>query len=143
MNATTTPASFTNQWVVKPKGDRAWRKTSAVKLKANLDYRNKYCTPEGSDAQLPRLPKSSKVPRFKDTKWVVRPKRNSAWKKAQISFAQQKMTSNVSNQLARDKTQPNITASSNSQVKFSDVPASGTSGSETTGAGAPPGPGAQ
>ena len=78
--------------VVKPKGDRAWRKTSVVKLKANLDYRNEYCSPEGSDAQFSRPPKSSKTPRFKDTKWVVRPKGNSAWKKARISFAQRKKT---------------------------------------------------
>ena len=92
LNATTTPASFTNQWVVKPKGGRAWRKASAVKLKANPDYPSKYCSPEGSNAQLPRPPKSSKAPRFKDTKWVVRPKGNSAWKKARLLFAQRKKT---------------------------------------------------
>ena len=92
LNATTTPASFTNQWVVKPKGDRAWRKASAVKLKANPDYRSKYISPEGSNAQFPRTPKSSKAPRFKDTKWVVRPKGNSAWKKARLSFAQRTKT---------------------------------------------------
>ena len=39
--------------------------------------------------------------------------------------------------------QPNVTASSHSQVEFSDGPASGTSGFETTGAGALQGPGAQ
>ena len=73
-------------------GDRAWRKASAVKLKAIPDYRNKYCSPEGSDAQLPRPPNSSKAPRFEDTKWVVRPKGNSAWKKARLSFAQRTKT---------------------------------------------------
>ena len=92
LNAPTTPASITNQWVVKPKGDRARKKASAVKLKANSDYRNKYSSPEGSDAQFPRTPKSSKAPRFKDTKWVVRPKGNSAWKKARLSFSQRKKT---------------------------------------------------
>ena len=39
--------------------------------------------------------------------------------------------------------QSNITTSSSSQVKFSNVPADGKSGNDTTGAGAPPGPGAQ
>ena len=53
LNAPTTPASITNQWVVKLKGDRDWRKASAIKLKANPDYRNKYFSPEGKDAQLP------------------------------------------------------------------------------------------
>ena len=81
-----------------------WKQESAVKLKANPDYRSKCYSPEESDAQSPLLPKSSKAPRFKDTKWVVRPKGNSAWKKAGISFAQRKMTSNVSNPLARDET---------------------------------------
>ena len=39
--------------------------------------------------------------------------------------------------------QSTITTSSSSQVKFSNVPADGKSGNDTTGAGAPPGPGAQ
>ena len=112
-NATTSPALLTNiQWVVKPRGDRAWRKAYAMfeqqyqsdsEPQVSSCYRSNYCPPKGSDANLPRLPKSSTAPQFKNTKWVVRPKSNSAWKKAQISFAQQKMT-NVSNQLARDKT---------------------------------------
>ena len=149
-NATTSPALLTNiQWVVKPRGDRAWRKAYAMfeqqyqsdsEPQVSSCYRSNYCPPKGSDANLPRLPKSSTAPQFKNTKWVVRPKSNSAWKKARISFAQREMTSNVSNKLAKDEAH---LTSSNSPVKFFDVPASGTSDSETTGAGAPLGPGAQ
>ena len=45
--------------------------------------------------------------------------------------------------LAPGMSQPSINTSSSSQVKFSHVPTSRMTGSERTGAGAPPGLGAQ